>query len=63
MRSPEVLLISITEELGEVAADLARERYHGVVAECLDVAASALLLALKFDKDGSILRSCFSESP
>lgn len=53
--SPLRLIASVAEELGEASSDLVRERYYGVVAECVDIAHSALLLAITLDKDGSIL--------
>lgn len=54
------LLASIAEELGEVATDLARERRFGAIAECVDVAHSALLLAIALDCDGVVLNRLFS---
>src|SRR5574340_253548 len=56
------VLASISEELGEASSDLVRGRYYGVVAECLDIAHSALLLAITIDKDGLILDSHYERS-
>ena len=50
------LIASVAEELGEAATDYVRGRYHGTVAECVDIAHSALLLASSIDKDGEMLK-------
>lgn len=50
-------LMFIAEEAGEVASALLRNRPYSAVAECLDLAHSALLLAVSLDEDGSIIRS------
>lgn len=43
-------LFSCTEELGEVASAITRHRYDLAMAECIDVAHSALLLYLAVQK-------------
>lgn len=53
---PLELIASIAEELGEVSTDFVRGRVFGAIAECVDVAHSALLLAIELDKDGEILK-------
>lgn len=58
---PFVILASITEEVGEVATDLTRERYYGAVAECVDVAHAAMRLAITLDSEGIILQRLFAE--
>jgi NTP pyrophosphatase (non-canonical NTP hydrolase) len=55
-QDPLILIASIAEELGEVSTDYVRGRIHGAIAECVDVAHSALLLALELDKDGEVLK-------
>jgi hypothetical protein len=54
-QDPLQLIASIAEELGEVSTDLVRGRRYGAVAECIDVAHSALLLAVELDPDALIL--------
>lgn len=54
-QDPRNLIISLAEEVGEVATDYARQRTYGTVAECVDVAHSALLLVVMLDPDGSII--------
>ena len=56
------LIAYIAEELGEASSDLVRERYYGVVAECVDIAHSALLLAINIDSNGSIIDNLFKDS-
>lgn len=51
----ETMIISMIEEVGEVATDFARQRYYGAVAECVDVAHSALLTAISLDLDGTVI--------
>src|SRR3990167_7408675 len=53
---PYRILASITEEAGEVSSELQRGRIYGAVQECIDVAHSALLLAIILDEDGVILK-------
>lgn len=60
-QQPLQLLASIAEELGEVATDLARERYYGAIAECIDVAHSALILAINLDISGDVLTRLFQD--
>lgn len=55
-QNPLVLIASIAEELGEAATDYARQREYGTIAECLDIAHSAMLLAIVLDKDGEVLK-------
>jgi len=57
---PWYILGNITEELGEVATDLTRQRYYGAIAECVDVAHAALRLAITLDEDGAVLRRLFT---
>lgn len=59
--SPWQLIGSAVEELGEVATDLARQRSYGAVAECLDVALSAMQIAVALDPRGEVLRHILSE--
>ena len=59
---PWVMIASIAEELGEVASDFQRGRDHGAIAECIDVAHSALLLAITIDKNAAVLKSLHTES-
>lgn len=54
--NPYYWLSSIIEEVGEVATDLNRQRHAGAVQECLDVAHSAMLLAVRLDPNGVVLR-------
>lgn len=56
-QDPLRLVASIAEELGEVCTDLVRNRHYGAIAECVDVAHSALLLALELDPDAHVLCS------
>lgn len=44
--SPDVALRLATEELGEVATDITRERWHAAIYECIDLAHTAFLLWL-----------------
>lgn len=55
-QNPLILIASIAEELGEVATDYARQREFGAIAECIDVAHSAMLLAVNLDKSGDVLK-------
>jgi len=50
---------SCVEELGEIATALQRERSYGAVAECYDLAHTALLLAKALDPTGLISLSLF----
>ena len=43
-------MISLTEEIGEVASSITRHRYELAKAECIDVAHSVLLLYLAIEK-------------
>lgn len=54
-QDPARLIISLAEEVGEVATDYSRKREYGAIAECIDVAHSAMLLAIMLDKDASVL--------
>ncbi len=58
---PLLLIASIAEELGEVSTDFVRGRLYGAIAECVDVAHSALLLAIELDKEGEIIRRIRNE--
>lgn len=58
---PFKILASITEELGEVATDLIRERYYGCIVECVDMAHGALRLAIALDEDGTVLSALFRQ--
>lgn len=49
------LIASIAEELGEVSSEYVRQRYYNTIVECIDVAHSALLLAVSLDVDGEVL--------
>ena len=51
----EKILINIAEELGEASSDFLRGRMYGAVSECVDIAHSAMLLAISLDKDGEVL--------
>ena len=44
--TPDVWLRFLTEEVGEIAAAITRERWQLAMAECLDVAHCAMLLYL-----------------
>jgi len=46
----------MTEELGEVASALIRERIPNVIAECLDLAHTAMLMVYRLDPNGDLLR-------
>ena len=60
-KNPLELIASIAEELGELASDYIRQREYGVITECIDVAHSALLLAITLDKDGEVLRRIYHD--
>lgn len=49
-KSISKFMFSITEEHGEVASALIRDRYHSALDECIDVICSTILLHIAIEK-------------
>lgn len=55
--SPEKAILLAAEELGEVSSEIIRKRYYAAVFECIDLAHTAMLVALSLDPTGEIVAS------
>lgn len=53
--APDFWLRHCVEELGEVAADMTRERKFNAVAECVDAAHTLMLLAISLDPECKVI--------
>lgn len=61
-RSSEFWMTCLAEETGEVAAALIRSRKYNAVAECLDLAHTAMLLAISLDPDAVLISGIANEA-
>lgn len=56
-KPPEWFIAICAEELGEVASEILRRRPYAAISECIDLAHTAMLIAINLDKTGDIIDS------